>query len=148
LEEFENKKAARGQMGGLKKRIPFFFIIGFSLVVLSACSAEKPYQTTDSKKSSGTAEPALIDKNSSWRGAVIGGALGETVEGSVTEISTRAAREAAKGNKPVAYQSNDGFQRVEAHPTEEGSTPKCRKIREQIYQEGKLVRDEVREVCH
>ncbi len=89
----------------------------------------------------------MIDKDNAWRGAAIGAAMGGVLGGGVTEISTRAAREAARENRPVAYQSNDGFQRVEAYPLGQGSGTGCRLVQEQIYQDGKLVRDERREVC-
>jgi hypothetical protein len=78
---------------------------------------------------------------------MIGGVLGEAMVSRVTEISTRVSREAAREEKPMAYQSSDGTQRVEAHPFGKRSNSNCRLIREQIYQEGKLVRDELREVC-
>ena len=49
--------------------------------------------------------------------------------------------------RPGGVKPTGGFQRVEAEPV--GTTPRgCRQVRERIYQEGQLVRDEVREICH
>ena len=67
--------------------------------------------------------------------------------GTVTEVSQRAAREAAAEGRPVAYESNDGFQRVEATPVAYNSSTNCHKVRERIWQDGKLVKDEIKEVC-
>jgi hypothetical protein len=128
----------------LRKWTRFFFIMVLSGVLLSACSNEKAYQGAGS---SGTVAGVLIDSQNSWRGMIVGGSLGAALVGGVSEISTRASREAAREGKPVAYQRDDGFQRVEAHPLEKGSRPNCRLVRELIYQDGKLVRDEIREVC-
>ena len=124
------------------------FLIGLStLVWISGCTTERSYQGAALGGAVGAGAGALIDRDNAWRGAAIGAALGGVLGGGVTEISTRAAREAARENRPVAYQSNDGFQRVEAQPIGQGSRPGCRLVREQIYQEGKLVRDERIEVC-
>jgi surface antigen len=123
-------------------------LIGLStLVWISGCTTERAYRGAAIGGAVGAGAGALIDKDNAWRGAAIGAALGGVLGGGVTEISTRAAREAARENRPVAYQSNDGFQRVEAHPLGQGSGTGCRLVREQIYQDGKLVRDERIEVC-
>jgi hypothetical protein len=123
-------------------------LIGLStLVWISGCTTERSYQGAAIGGAVGAGAGALIDKDNAWRGAAIGAALGGVLGGGVTEISTRAAREAARENRPVSYQSNDGFQRVEAQPLGQGSGTGCRLVREQIYQDGKLVRDERIEVC-
>ena len=67
--------------------------------------------------------------------------------GTTTEISQKAAVEAAKEGHPVIYQSNDGFQRIEESPVSYNVETKCHKVRERIWQERQLVRDEVKEVC-
>jgi len=51
------------------------------------------------------------------------------------------------GNQYPEVSNLNGFQRVEAHPLGQGSGTGCRLVREQIYQDGKLVRDERIEVC-
>lgn len=132
----------------IKKGLAILLVTVLSVTLLSACTSDRAYQGAGLGGAVGAIAGALIDRNNAWRGAVIGGALGATLGGGVTEISTRASREAAQEGKPVAYQSADGFQRVEAHPLGKGSRPNCRMVREQIYQDGKLVRDEMREVCH
>jgi len=126
--------------------VQLFFLLSsliVSLVLFSACSTEKAYQVGPVR----TFKDSLIEKANTWRGGAIGAALGSPTEGKVMEISGRALREAAQEGKPVAYLSLDGFQRVEAYLVGKGTTPNCRLVREQIFQEGKLVRDEIKEVC-
>ncbi len=89
----------------------------------------------------------LVEKTNTWRGGAIGAPLGSPIEGKIKEISTQASREAAREGRPVAYLSLDGFQRVETYPVGKGESTKCRLVREQIFQEGKLIRDEIKEFC-
>lgn len=120
----------------------------FLTLVLSSCAtSERTYQGAAAGGAVGAAAGALIDKSNRWRGALIGGALGAALGGTVTEISTRAAREAAQTGKPVAYESTDGWQRVEATPVAYNAQTKCHKIQEKVWQDGKLVKDEIKEVC-
>ena len=128
----------------------FLSVLLLSSVIMSSCAAGPSPQTSQGAAvgaALGSVAGLLIDDKNRWRGAVIGGLIGGALGGSLSEISQRASREAAYGGKPVAYQSRDGFQRVEAYPLGYDSQTKCNKVRERIWQEGKLVRDEIREVC-
>jgi hypothetical protein len=89
----------------------------------------------------------LEEKDRTWRGGAIGAALGNPIEGKITDILTRASREGAKDGIPLVYISLDGFQRIEIHPAKAGSKENCRLIRVQVYQEGALYRDTLEEVC-
>lgn len=95
----------------------------------------------------GAAAGALIDKENRWRGAVIGGALGGIFGGTIGEMTDHAAREAAREGKPVVYQSEDGYRRVEATPQSYNEQTNCHKVRERVWEGGELVKDQVREVC-
>jgi hypothetical protein len=89
---------------------------------------------------------ALIDKDNRWRGAPRGTALGGVLGGSLTEISSRAARESVAANQPVAYQSTEGWQRIEAVPQTVNARG-CRQVHERVYQDNRLVREQIRDVC-
>ena len=117
--------------------------LGGLIFLFAACGSENAYQ-----KGAGRADLGdLVDKVYTWRGGAIGAGLGNPLEGSIWEIATRAAGEAAREGRPTAYLSTDGFQRVEAYPLEKRSKTNCRQVREQIYQEEKLYLDETKEVC-
>ncbi|NIP38824.1 MAG: glycine zipper family protein [Candidatus Dadabacteria bacterium] len=128
-------------------------VFGLSLVFASCApidpypSSQRTYEGAATGAAVGSVAGLLIDKDNRWRGAVIGGLIGAALGGTVTEISQRAAREAAAEGKPVAYESKDGFQRVEATPVSYNSNTDCHKIRERIWQDGELVKDEIKEVC-
>ena len=139
-------------------RIKSIFISTVLIVTLalgsmffSSCAAGGPSPSTTEGAALGAAVGSvaglLIDDDNRWRGALIGGLLGGALGGGVTEISQRASREAAYEGRPVAYQSNDGFQRVESSPLGYDEQTRCHKVRERIWQEGDLVKDEVKEVC-
>jgi hypothetical protein len=89
----------------------------------------------------------VIDKHDRWRGAAHGTPLQDVLTGSLTEISSRAARESVAANRPVTYLTTDGWQRVEAVPLSAASAPACRQVRERVYQDNRLVREQIREAC-
>ncbi len=123
-----------------------------ALSVLAACAAQpvvttpRTYQGAGAGAVVGAGAGALIDKDNRWRGAALGAALGGVLGGSLTEISSRAARESIAANQPVAYQTTDGWQRVEVAPRP-ASAQGCRQVRERVYQDNQLVREQIREVC-
>jgi len=90
---------------------------------------------------------ALIDSRNPWRGGVIGGALGAVAGATITDISMRASREAAVSGRPVEYRTEDGRGVYQAEPLEYNAQTKCRKVQEKVWEDGRLVKDQVREVC-
>lgn len=132
----------------MKRSFQFTVLLILGACFLSSCvTSQRTYEGAALGGAVGAAAGALIDRDNSWRGAVIGGALGAALGGITTEMSARAAREAAMTGRPVAYQSTDGWQRVEAHPIDYNTHTKCHKVRERIWQDGELVKDYIREVC-
>ena len=90
---------------------------------------------------------ALLDRSNPWRGGIIGAALGAVFGATLGDISDRGAYEASRHNAPVEYRTEDGRGRYRADPESYDPTTKCRKVRERIYEDGRLVRDHVKEVC-
>ena len=114
---------------------------------LGACATSpgpRTYQGAAVGAATGAAAGVLLDEENRWRGGVIGGALGAILGGTLSEISQRAAREAATYNRPVYYQDTRG-RRVEAHPM--GRRGNCQVVKEKYYENGKLVKVVEREVC-
>lgn len=64
----------------------------------------------------------------------------------IAEIAARAGREAVQTGRPVYYESTDGFLRVEAEPIT-STEPKCKRVRERIYEQGQLMSEQIREIC-
>jgi hypothetical protein len=120
-----------------------FFCLIIILGLLSACSTRKTYQKGVLKD----VPEILLEKQNTWRGGVIGAALSAPIVGKIKDISRQASQEAGQEGKAVAYLSLDGFQRVESFPVGKGDSKRCLLVREQIFQEGLLIRDEIKEVC-
>ncbi|MBI5586001.1 MAG: hypothetical protein HY892_19490 [Deltaproteobacteria bacterium] len=99
-------------------------------------------------------EPGIIldtgtftDRETQWRGMVLGGPFHPPVSGNVQEISRRAGTESIRKQMPVVYLSLDGRQRLEAVWLEKGKDGPCHLVRERRFQDGQLVREEVKKVC-
>ena len=136
-------------MGIKESTINLFTLIAvITFISFSASSCTKNVQQGAGVGAAvGAAAGALIDDDNRWRGAVIGGALGAALGGTLADISDRASREAAQEGRPVAYESEDGYRRVEASPQGFDEKTKCHKLRERVWEDGRLVKDEIREIC-
>jgi len=90
---------------------------------------------------------ALLDKKNPWRGGVIGAALGAIFGATISDISAQASREAAQYRKPVEYRTTDGRGVYRAEPVGYDARTKCHKIRERVWEDGQLIKDQIKEVC-
>ncbi|MBI5634279.1 MAG: glycine zipper 2TM domain-containing protein [Nitrospirae bacterium] len=90
---------------------------------------------------------AILDHRNPWRGGVIGGLIGAITGATIADIGYRGGREAYYHDKPVEYYTEDRRGRYYAEPRGYNERTKCRKIREKIWEDGKLIRDEEREIC-
>jgi hypothetical protein len=92
---------------------------------------------------------ALLDDKNPWRGGVIGAALGAAFGATLADVSARGTQEAARTGKPVEYRTrtNEGTAVYRAEPVDYDARTKCNKVQERIWQDGRLVKDEIREVC-
>jgi hypothetical protein len=90
---------------------------------------------------------AILDSKNPWRGGVIGGALGAILGATLSDISVRASRESAVSNRPVQYRTEDGRGVYRADPIEYNARTNCRKVQERVWEDGRLVKDEIKEIC-
>jgi hypothetical protein len=97
--------------------------------------------------STGATAGAILTSGNKWKGGVIGGVIGAIAGATIAEISKRGAVEAVQTNQPVKYQSSDGRVVYQAQPEGYDAQTKCHKVHEKIYEDGKLVKDQVKEVC-
>jgi hypothetical protein len=95
----------------------------------------------------GGAAGALLDRENSWRGFLIGATLGALTGATLTDVSMQASREAAESGRPVEYRTTDRRGVYRADPVEYDVSTRCHKVQERVWEDGKLIKDEVREVC-
>ena len=90
---------------------------------------------------------ALLDRKNPWRGGVVGAALGALAGATLTDVSMRASQEAASTGKPVQYVTEDGRGVYRAEPVGYNAQTKCHKVHEIVTENGKVVKDQIKEVC-
>ena len=90
---------------------------------------------------------ALLDRKNPWRGGVVGAALGALAGATLTDVSMRASQEAAATGKPVQYVTEDGRGVYRAEPVGYNVQTKCHKVHEIVTENGKVVKDKIKEVC-
>lgn len=133
-----------------KKTISFFMALALVAVVLSAC-AQHHYEGGAAGGLIGGIAGALLDSKNPWRGGVIGAGLGAVAGATIADISVRGSREAYRSGKPVEYRTEDGRGSYRAEPVGDYYRPdehtKCRKVRERTWENDRLVKDTVKEVC-
>ena len=121
-------------------------LVSSIMVLLIGCYPTTPrtYQGAGAGAVLGGIAGGLI---SGWKGAVIGGILGAVAGATITEIAAHAAREAVLYNRPVEYTADNGRYLVRSDPERYDEGTKCHKVRERIWEDGRLVKDQVKEVC-
>ncbi len=126
-----------------------FVFLGFSI---SSCTTESENVALGTALGAGIG--SAVTKNR-WKGAVIGGAIGALAGEAMYQIQQKAAQEAVQSQKPVVYQrdtGNGGWQRVEASPVGQPTYnpqehTKCQKVHIREIENGKVVKDTIKEVC-
>ncbi len=130
------------------KGIVAFTLVAFFALTLGCATTERTYQGAAVGGASGASIGALIDRHNRWRGAVLGAAIGSVVGGTLTEISSRASREAAAENRTVVYRNPAQGTVVETSPLpQNNASTHCHKVRRRIWKNGALIKDTVEEVC-
>lgn len=90
---------------------------------------------------------AMLDHKNPWRGGIIGAAIGAIVGATIVDISQQAAMEAASSGRPVEYRTVNGRGVYRAEPIGYNEFTRCRTIHEKVWEDGYLVKDQVREIC-
>jgi hypothetical protein len=128
------------------RKIIGFFMSLLLILILMSCTTPRSYQGAEVGGILGGIAGALLDRNP-WRGGVIGGVLGAVAGATLTEISARAEREAVVYNRPVEYRTENGRGMYWAEPMGYDEKTRCSKIHERVWEDGRLVKDQIREVC-
>ncbi|MBI5102860.1 MAG: glycine zipper 2TM domain-containing protein [Nitrospirae bacterium] len=123
------------------------FILVISLLGLSWGCAPHQRQGTAAGAAVGGISGAILDSRNPWRGGIIGGVIGAIVGATISDISYRAAQEAAQHDRPVEYRTEDGRGLYRAEPLGYNERTRCKRIHERVWEDGRLVRDREREIC-
>jgi len=129
------------------KKIVSLMMLMAMLVLTTGCT---PYHAQGAGWGGlfGGAAGAMLDRGNPWRGGVIGAALGALAGATLADVSMRASREAVDaGGKPVEYRTTDGRGVYRADPIDYDTRTRCHKVQERVWEDGRLIKDEVREVC-
>ncbi len=122
-------------------------IMVMAMLALTAGCTQYHAQGTGIGGAFGGAAGAMLDRRNPWRGAVIGATLGALAGATLTDVSMQASREAVAAGKPVEYRREDGRGVYRADPLDYDAKTRCHKVQERVWEDGRLIKDEVREVC-
>jgi outer membrane lipoprotein SlyB len=136
----------------MKKTISLLSLLVVLFIITSGCVSMQPTTTRTYEGAGvgavlGGVAGALLDRHNTWRGGVIGGIIGAVAGGTLTEISARASREAVEHRRPVEYRTEDGRGVYRADPFEHNASTRCSKIHERVWEDGRLIKDQIKEVC-
>lgn len=132
----------------MRKSLMMLAIIGVMGLMASCATTPRTYEGGAVGAAAGAVAGALLDRHNPWRGGVIGGVIGAVAGATITEISARASREAAMEQRPVEYRTEDGRGVYRADPVGPyDPRTRCSKIHERVWEDGRLVKDQIREVC-
>jgi len=122
-------------------------ILVLSLLGLGACATNYQYEGAAVGGAMGGLAGAFLDDSNPWRGGVIGAALGAVFGATIADVSVRGSQEAAYYGRPVEYRTEGGRGVYRADPIQYNPRTKCHKVQERTWEDGRLVRDQIREVC-
>ncbi len=128
-------------------------IISAMLVISLSALGCTPYhaQGAGTGAAVGGVAGAVLDHRNPWRGGVIGALLGGVAGATIADISVKGSQQAYQSSQPVEYQTDDGrgvYRAVPESDYYEGNDhTRCRRIREKVWEDGQLVKDNVREIC-
>ncbi|MCX8034013.1 MAG: glycine zipper 2TM domain-containing protein [Thermodesulfovibrio sp.] len=133
------------------KKIAFILVVLMLFTISCGQLQQQHYEGAGIGALVGGVAGALLDKKNPWRGGVIGAGLGAVLGATIADISKRGSREAYQSGRPVEYRTEDGRGYYRAEPTSDyyykDPYTKCRKVSEKVWEDGKLVKDTVKEIC-
>ena len=129
----------------MKKFISLIIVI-VSLALVASCT---PYHAQGAGIGGvvGGVAGALLNHRNPWQGGVWGAALGAIAGATLADISMKASQEAAMQNKPVEYRTTDGRGVYQAYPLGIDQQTKCHKVQERVWEDGRLIKDQIKEIC-
>lgn len=134
----------------MKKHVMVILVAVVSCSLVSCAHYPHDRYNTQAGAAIGAGTGALLGQaiGGNTEGTLIGLAAGTilgALVGNAVDQDYQAAREAAQYNKKVIYYDKDGHA-VEAIP-QKSDNPNCRTVRKRIWEDGKLVKETLEEVC-
>lgn len=90
---------------------------------------------------------AVLDQRNQWQGGVIGATVGAIAGATIAELSQQAVQESARAWQPVEYWTEDRRAWYDAEPLGYEDGGRCRKIRETVRFDGRMVRKRTILIC-
>ncbi len=131
----------------MKKIISLIAVISLFGLLLSCAGMDRKTQGAGVGAGVGGVAGALLDSKNPWRGGVIGAALGAIFGASIADISSKASQESVQTGRPVEYRTTDGRGVYRADPVDYNARTNCHKVQERVWEDGKIVKDEIKEIC-
>ncbi|MDA8173697.1 MAG: hypothetical protein M0018_03790 [Nitrospiraceae bacterium] len=123
-----------------------FILVVLMLMSFAACTEEEARGGTTGGIIGGIAG-LFLDSDNPWRGGVVGATIGAIAGATLADISNRGSLQVADTGRPVEYTTDNGRGRYYAEPEGYNPVTKCTKVRERIWDNGRMVKDRVKEVC-
>jgi outer membrane lipoprotein SlyB len=137
----------RRRVTKVKKIISLLSIVVLMSILTACATTPHTYEGAGAGAVLGGVAGALLDRHNPWRGGIIGAAIGAVAGGTFVELSARASRESALSGRPVEYRTEDGRGVYRADPMGYDGSTRCSKIHERAWEDGRLVKDQIKEVC-
>jgi hypothetical protein len=131
----------------MKKIISLIAVIAVFGLLLNCAGMDPKARGAGVGAGVGGVAGALLDNSNPWRGGVIGAALGAVFGATIADISAQASRESVQTGQPVEYKTTDGRGVYRADPVDYNARTNCHKVQERVWEDGQLVKDEIKEVC-
>ncbi len=130
----------------MKKILVYILAIGI-IAVSSGCATTASQQGGIAGAVTGGVAGALLMPRNPLAGGIIGAMVGGAFGASIAEISAQASREAVISNKPVRYVSEDRRVVYIAKPLGYHRYSRCRKVKEKVWKNNRLVLTRTISVC-
>lgn len=123
----------------MKRRLTCGIMLALATAIFSGCAAHQQPGSIIGGTYGGIAG-AILDQKNPWRGGVIGAAFGALVGATIADVSAQGAYEAAEVGRPVEYRTDDRRAQYYAEPLNYDNVRKCRRVREKVFVDGRLIR--------
>lgn len=120
--------------------VPVVTVFVLAALLISGCATQQQATGGIIGGTYGGMAGAILDSKNPWRGGVVGAALGALAGATIADISAQGAQQAASSGRPVEYRTEDRRAHYYAEPLAYDTVRKCRRVRENVYVEGELVK--------